>query len=171
MDFPLEAESLVRDALAQLAELQSALQQLGAMAGEKLAAMRRADAAALQDLAAREAPLLTELFRRESVRKATLARLAQTLQCAAAGRAVLTEIAARVRAPLRSCLQARMAALQSAAAELQRKNRLAAAVAQNLQAHVHGIFAAVAGSAPAPVYGPRGQQAAGAGRRWVDAVG
>ncbi len=171
-----ETGLLAREVLAQLAELQAALGQLAALAAQKLGALRRADAAELQQLAAREGAALTELFRREPVRKANLARLAQALRCAEPQRPSLTVIAECLPEPLGSTLRARAAALAAAARELQQKNRLAATVARNLHGHVRGIFASIAGAERPAVYGPpgnarRGAAAGGVGRRWVDAVG
>jgi hypothetical protein len=78
----------------------------------------------------------------------------------------------RLPEPLASSLRARNAALQAVAGELQRKNRLNAKVAQNLQMHICGIFAEVAsGAQPAPVYGPSGRQNAAGSQKWLDAVG
>ncbi len=171
--------ALVRDVLDQLAGLHAALQELVQLAKDKLTAMRRADSAALQALAAREAPLVTDLFRREPVRKASLARLAQALQCPDPEHPRLSILADRLPEPLRSTLRARAAALECAALELQRKNRVAASAARNLQAHLRGVFAALAGAVAAPVYGPKGPPLVGGpaepqlsgGRCWVDAVG
>jgi hypothetical protein len=84
----------------------------------------------------------------------------------------LKDIAARLPEPLASSLRARSTVLQTSAAELQRKNRLAGRVAQNLQSHIRGIFADVAAAAQESlVYGPQGQHETGRPRCWVDAVG
>jgi hypothetical protein len=163
---------LLRDLVGHLLRLGTALSELTALAGEKLTAIRRADSAALEQCAAREGALLQRVFREEGQRKAVLARLAQGLQCPDAERVRLTEIAARLPEPLASSLRARGAVLRDQAAELQQKNRLAAAVARNLQSHLRSLFAEVAGrSNEAPVYGPQGQQDSSVTRGWVDAVG
>jgi hypothetical protein len=162
----------IRELLTHLASLHVALSTLAGLAGEKLGALRRADAPALQDCARREGELLNAVFRAEQQRKAVLARVAQSLHLPAEPRSTLTEIAARLGEPLASAVRARSTALQDAAAELQRKNGLVARVAQSLQSHVRGIFAEVAGAAHEPAgYGPRGQHETGTPRCWVDAVG
>lgn len=152
-----------------LADLLATLKELTALATEKLAAMRQADTEALNRCAAREEELLRELFRRQQARNAELARLAQTLHCP---QPCLSEIITRLPEPLASSLWARSVALKEIAVELQRRNRLAASVAQNLQAHIRGIFADVASATQESlVYGPRGQHELSSPRRWVDAVG
>lgn len=162
----------LRELGQHLIDLQTALKQLSDLAAEKLTALRRADTGALQACAAREEQLLRELFRREPSRKAALARVAQTLQLADSAHARLNDIVARLPEPLASSWQARRVALRDIAAELQRKNRLAASVARNLHSHIRGIFADVANAAQeSVVYGPQGQHAGGRPRCWVDAVG
>jgi hypothetical protein len=162
----------LRELGQHLSDLQTALQQLSDLAADKLAALRRADTEALQACAAREEQLLREVFRSEPSRKAALARVAQTLLLADAARAQLNDIVARLPEPQASSWRARSVALRDIAAELQRKNRLAAGVARNLHSHIRGIFADVATAAQeSVVYGPQGQHAAGCPRCWVDAVG
>ena len=156
----------------QLASLHAALKSLAELATTKLAAMRRADTAELERCAAREEALLREVVCSEQGRRALLARVAQELQYPEPARASLTDLTERLPEPLASSFRARNAALRETALELQRKNRLAAGVAHNLQSHLRGVFAEVAGIAQQPVgYGPQGQQAVGRPRCWVDAVG
>ena len=162
----------VHDLVARLGELHAALQQLTQLATDKLAAMSRADAAALQDCASREEEILRAVFRSEAQRKATLARVAQGLLGQAPAQTRLKDIAKHLPDALASSLRARSAALQASAAELQRKNRLAGRVAHNLQSHIRGVFADVTAAAQeSPVYGPQGQHATGRPRQWVDAIG
>ncbi len=144
----------IRDLGARLAELQTALEKLTELATDKLAALSRADAAALQDCAAREEEILREVFRSEPRREAALARVAQSLHGAMSSPIKLKDVAARLPEPFASSLRARSTALQASAAELQRKNRLAGRVAQDLQSHIRGIFADAQES---PVYGPQRQ--------------
>ena len=152
-----------------LAALHATLKQLTELANTKLAAMRQADTNALNACAAREEELLREVFRMEQARNAVLARLAQSLHCP---NVRLTEIAARLPEPLASSLRARSLALKEIAGELQRRNKLAAIVAQNLQGHIRGVFADVASATQESlVYGPQGQHEMSSPRRWVDAVG
>lgn len=155
-----------------LTTLHAALRQLAELAGEKLAALRGADAEALQLCAARELVLLKEVLGAQQERNALLARLAQSLRCPQPQATRLTEIADRLPEPLASSLRARSAALREVATELQRKNQLAATVARNLQAHIRGIFAEVAGAAQESlVYGCKGAHQTSSTRCWVDAVG
>jgi chromosome segregation ATPase len=162
----------IQELMARLAELHAALQRLSQLATDKLAAMSRADAVALQDCAAREEEVLREVFRSEPRRKAALARVAQGLPDPAPAQIRLKDIAAQLSEPLASSLRARSTALQASAKELQRKNRLAGRVAHNLQSHIRGVFADVATAAQeSAVYGPHGQHATGRPRQWVDAVG
>ena len=155
-----------------LTELHGGLKQLAALASEKLAALRAADAPALELCAAREGELVREVLSKEQQRNALLARLAQSLRFSLAEGAGLTEIAARLPEPLASSVRARGMALRETAAELQRKNRLVASVAHNLQAHIRGVLGDVAKAArESLVYGSAGRHEAGSPRYWVDAVG
>ncbi len=166
------AEQAAQELPALLAELHESLKQLLELAGEKLAAMRRADHEALQQCAQREGQVLQELFRREPQRKAVLARLAHGLRAPHESVPCLSDLTGRLPEPLASSLRARAGALRAVAEELQRKNRLAAAVARNLQSHIRGIFAELAGVAQeSQMYGPHGRQQNGAARCWIDALG
>lgn len=163
---------LLRELGQQLAELHGRLKQLAEVAGEKLAALRRADAVALTQCAAREEGLLRENLGGEQRHKALLARLAQALQCPQPARATLTEVTSRLPEPAASLLRARGEAVRQIAADLQRKNGLAGEVARKLQMHLCGVVADLAGGPPeAALYGPHGRQAGGVLRRFVDAVG
>jgi flagellar biosynthesis/type III secretory pathway chaperone len=162
----------ISDLAARLTELHAALEQLASVAADKLAALSRADAAALQDCAAREEEILREVFRGEPRRRAALARVAQSLHIQASQPMRLKDLVARLPEPQAASLRARSTVLQASAAELQRKNRLAGRVAQNLQSHIRGIFADVAMAAQESlVYGPQGQHETGRPRCWVDAIG
>lgn len=170
--FPAALALAARDLAQHLAELHVALKRLGALAADKLAAMRRADTAALQTCAVSEEETLKEVFRRQEGRNAALARVAQSLPLSGTSPPRLKEIIDRLPEPLASSLRARSVALQEAATDLRRKNELAGAVARNLQAHLRGIFADVAAAAQeSVVYGPQGQHETGRPRCWVDAVG
>ena len=169
---PAARAALLRELGAHLAGLHALMKKLAALADEKLAAMRRADTEALDGCTAREAELVQSAFADDAKRKAILARVAQSLHLPQPERARLSEIVARVPEPLASALAARNRALREIAAELQRKNRLAAKVAQNLQLHLRGLFAELAGAAQETrVYGPRGQHEGSRPRCWVEAVG
>ena len=159
----------LNDGLGGLHEL---LKQLVELADQKLAGMRAADTAALQACAAREAEVLEELARSDQERQATLARLAQALQIPKSARGCLSEITARIPEPLASALRARRLALREIAAQLQRKNKLAAGVAHNLQAHIRAVFAEVAkANQESVVYGPQGRHEQAGVLSWLDAVG
>lgn len=158
--------------LAHLADLQEVLGQLANTATEKLAALRRADAAALQTLTVTETELLQTLFHTAQERGAVLARLAQALQCPDLSNVRLGEIADRLPEPHASALRARSTALRAMTDELQRKNRIAGQVAQNLQQHIHSVFEALRGADQSTVgYGPQGKPETTSGERWVNAVG
>jgi len=162
----------LRELVGCLSNLQTALKRLLALAEEKLAAMRAADVGALRDCALREDALLKQVFMEEKQRKAVLARVAQSVPCSGQERVSLTELADHLPEPLASSLRARSTALQALAEKLQQKNRVAANVAQNLQSHIRGVFAAVAKvGQETGVYGPRGEHESNVERRWIDAVG
>ena len=164
---PIVAE--LRDALATLHGL---LQQLTELAGRKLDAMRRADTGDLQSCAAMEHRLLRDVSAKRKQREAILARLAQSLHWPEAVAAPLGEIADRLPEPFSSSIRAKNRALREVADTLQQKNRLAAAVARNLHAHVRSIFAELAkANQECVLYGPSGQHEQTSTDAWVDAVG
>lgn len=155
-----------------LADLHARLKELVALTDEKLSALKRADVAALDACAIREQVLVKDVLTREEQRNAILARVAQCLPSKPRPGAGLTEIADLLPEPAASALRARSVALRGLATELQRKNRIAADVARNLQTHIRGIFAEVAKAAQeSVVYGSSGQHELSSVRRCVDAVG
>ena len=165
-------EPALRALNEQLASLHAAMKRLVELANDKLAAMRRADTAALERCTADEAELIKVVFNGEARRKALLARVAQSLHLPHPERVRLRDIAEKLPEPLASALRARNVALREVAVDLQQKNRLAAKVAQNLQSHIRGLFAELAGAAQEiPVYGPRGQHSSSRPRCWVEAIG
>lgn len=156
-------------ALARLHEL---LKQLAEVAGDKLDAIRRADAAALHVATAREAALLETLPAVAQERAAALAQLAQALQWPRIQSARVPEIADRLPEPSASALRSRGLALRQIAEDLRKKNRIAAEVAQRLQQHMRSIFADIAkANQESVVYGPRGNHEQITRRFWLDAVG
>ena len=162
----------VRELLTQLGELHGRLQELLHIATDKLGALRRADAGALTQCAAREEALLRETLGCEQQHKALLARLAQGLRLGGDRPPTLTQLAGRLPAAESAILRAKSEVLRRTAAELQQKNRLAAEVARRLQMHVRGVFADLAGATETPaVYGPRGRPEAGRPRQWLNALG
>lgn len=167
---PLEAQ--VSELLATLTAAHELLRRLLELAGDKLAAMRRADTEALQRCAVEESEVLQRMFERERHRHALLARLAQSLQWRDASQVTLLDILARLPEPFSSRLRAKTAGLRQSAAELQEKNRLAAAVARNLHMHIRAVFDDVASAnQESVVYGPNGQHEQRNTKSWVDAVG
>ncbi len=162
----------LRELVGHLSELQTGMRGLTELTAEKLAALSAADTAALQDVALREDKLLRRVLYSEQERNAVLARLAQALRLPPGNGVRLTELANHLPEPLASSLRAKSLALQAVAKELQRKNKIAADVARNLQSHIRGIFAEVAGAAQeSQVYGPQGRHEMSHLRNWVDAVG
>jgi len=165
-------EDPVRDLLGTVTSLHELLKQLLQLAGKKLAAMRAADADALQQCAADEAAVLQALFEREKQRDALLARLAQSLQWREAGHPRLSAFAERLPEPFSSRLQAKIAGLRQTAQELRQKNQLAATVARNLHKHIRTVFEDVAKvNQESVVYGPSGKHEQRNMKTWIDAVG
>lgn len=165
-------DALARQLDENVAGLHSRLRQLLELAQEKLAALRSANADALQSCAARESNLLEQVLHNEQERTAVLARLAQTLHLPAEHKQSLEHIADLLAEPRRSALRARNAALRDVATQLQEKNKLVARVAHNLQSHIRGVFAALAKvNQESIVYGPKGQHEQRNIRSWLDAVG
>lgn len=160
------------DLLAYLADMHADLKDLADLSGTKLAALRQADTVTLQACAAREEELLKRVLLAERRRDALLARAAQHLHCPELATRGLSALEKHLAEPQTSILRARRAALRDVAADLQRKNQVAAAVARHLQEHIRGIFADVAKvTQESLVYGARGQPETSTARCWVDAVG
>lgn len=127
-----------------LGELQTLLTRLVECADEKLHAIRCAGAEALQACVGREMQYLDELLAVERKRDAIVARIAQQLQQPSLRRAPVQQTAEKFPEPLRSSIHARCMGLRQAAEKLQRKNRVAAEVAQGLQSHVRAVFGELA---------------------------
>lgn len=161
-----------RELLAALAALHERLLSLAHLASEKLRAMRAADVATLDELAAREAAELDSLQERDTAREAIVARLAQHLPDSIGPLPKLGELAARLPEPFASQIRAKNEGLRVAARSLEEKNRLVAIVARSLHAHVRGVFADLAGAnQETVVYERTGRHDQRVTRSWVDAVG
>lgn len=164
-----------------LAETQRQTRALLDLAERKLVALRRADAAELNQCAREEASLVEEAQRTGCARKTVIARLAQRLRAPRLRNGSLAEIAARLPEPFSSSLKARSVPLRELAVALEEKNQLIARVARNLHQHIRAVFDALAQPEDeAAAYGPTGERPvanrsqSGANRprkTWVDAVG
>ena len=162
----------VDELLQYLQTLHALLKKLTALANEKLAALRQADSAALIDCAAREGVLIRDVLFGQQQRDALLARVAQRLPSDAGEVTTITALAAHFPEPISSSLRARGAALRAVAIELRRKNSVVTEVAQNLQAHIHGIFTDVANASQETlVYSAKGNPETSRTRFCVDATG
>lgn len=129
------------DSLGELTGLMSSLVDC---AGEKLAAIRRASAEALQSCVAAEMQTLDAVLAAERKRDAVVARVAQRLQLPSLRRASMTQVAEKFSEPWRSAIRARCMGLRKAAENLRQKNGVAAEVARGLQSHVRAVFGALA---------------------------
>jgi flagellar biosynthesis/type III secretory pathway chaperone len=155
-----------------LGALHTLLKQLADQADAKLAALRAADASALQTCAARETELLQHVARNAQERQAIVARLAQHLPPSLPNEMPLSELIEKFPEPQASILRARSLALRESARKLQEKNSLAARVAHHLQSHIRAVFAELAKvNQESVVYGPKGQHEQAALRSCLDAVG
>jgi flagellar biosynthesis/type III secretory pathway chaperone len=155
-----------------LGALHTMLKQLAEQADAKLAALRAADAKALQACAARETELLQQVARNAQERQAALARLAQHLPPQPRPERPLAALIEQFPEPQASILRARSVALRESAGKLQEKNRLAARVAHHLQTHIRAVFAELAKvNQESVVYGPKGQHEQAGLRSCLDAVG
>lgn len=155
-----------------LGELHGLVKQLGDNAAAKLAAMRRADAATLQQLALDEEDTLRRTAAAERRRSAILAALAQALHWPQARGAKLDELAARIPEPAASQIRARNTGLRAVAENLRKNTRLVADVARSLQTHIRAVLDELAGAHLETVrYGANGTHERTAARTWVDALG
>ena len=165
-------ETTARELNDNLAALQGLLKRLLEMAGDKLTAIRAADADELQGCTALETDLLEQVKRVGQERAAVLARAAQCVPVADPKTIRLSELAGHWPEPFSSVFRARNEALRKLAADLQEKNRLVASVARHLQSHIRAVFAELAKvNQESVVYGPKGQHYQRNVRSWVDAVG
>lgn len=168
-----DASGDARELLSVLGDLQGLLQQLVDTAERKLQAMREGQPTELTDCTRRELDLLQAVHKAEQRRNATLARLAQGLQCPELRTGTLSMTAEVLPEPQRSQLRARIAGLRQTASDLRQKNQLASEVARRLQVHLRSVFSELARTQQENVvYGPKGQQWTGGGSRLiVDAMG
>jgi hypothetical protein len=166
------ADDVARRLLDVLNDLQQVLHDLLELSRNKLTALREADADALQRAAELEALCIERLVGVHDRRRAVLAELAQTLHWPGARSATLTQISGRLEEPLASALRARSEGLRAMALDMEKNNRLAAAVARGLHEHLRGVFADLARACETQqVYDSRGQAEAVRDRLWVDAIG
>ncbi len=166
------ADDPIKALVQHLAALHALLRELEQIAVAKLAAMRKADAQALQDCASRESHLLEQVLRLARLRPAVLARAAQSLPGAAPAAPTLSQIANRAPQPISSALRARMRGLEEVTLRLQESNRVAALVARELHARVRDLFAALAnGQRGKCGYGPQGRETLSGANALFEAVG
>ncbi len=164
--------TVVPDLQVHLTGMHALLKQLTDAADVKLEGMRRADTETLRGCADREADLLQRVFDYAQGRPALVARVAQALHRDELKEVPLLQLADELPEPHAAALRAHSTALRQVSQELQRKNRIAARVAHNLQSHIHGIFADVAKVGQESCgYDVRGNPNVSTKRRWVDAVG
>lgn len=172
---PAESETLAqhtRTLLSALTALHERLVDLAQLALAKIGAMRAADVATLDSLAAREAAALESLQACDAQRRAILAGFAQHLPQLTRQAPRLGELADCLPAPLALQIRAKNEGLRSAARTLEEKNQLVAFVARSLHSHVRGVFADLArANQESVVYGRTGQHDQRVARSWVDAVG
>ncbi|MCG3127637.1 MAG: hypothetical protein CHACPFDD_02504 [Phycisphaerae bacterium] len=163
---------IARQLLDHLAQTQTHLRVLVETGRAKLAAMRRADAGGLQQIASREAALLEAFLLHERSRAIIVAQLAQTLRQPELTRATLHTISELLPEPARSAIVARKHALAELAEALRRDNALAARVARDLQGHVRAVYAAMNEACRQSFgYGPAGNERHVDRDACVDAVG
>ena len=172
---PIDGTALAaetRRLLTSLAVLHERLMSLAQLAVDKIAAMRRADVAALDLLATQEATELESLRSCEAEREAILAAVAQQLPDCRGLQPRLADLAGLLPEPFASQIRAKYEGLRSAARKLKEKNRLVADVAHGLHAHIRGVFADLASAnQETVVYGRTGRHDQRVTRSWVDAVG
>lgn len=158
--------------LEELVSHQDALRGLLGMSERKLESLRRADTIALHTISQEETEAVDAIASLDARRNAVLARLAQLVPDTVPQRPRLSEIAAVVPEPFSSQILAKTLGLRDLAEKLQRKNRLAAAVARGLQDHIRAVFAeAASANCEAVAYGRNGKADERVNRNWVDAVG
>lgn len=155
--------------LGDLAALQ---EELAVVLDAKLAAMRRADVAAMHSASAREGHLMGQAARLDAARHATVARVAAALGLPRGEPVTLTAVAARVDGAPRAALHVAGARLRDAMLRVAERNRVVSMVSGEMLAHFRSVFAAMARRPESPAeYTPRGGAAHGAECMALDAVG
>lgn len=170
---PAQVGALLAELLEALSASSDTVSRLAALAGQKLSALRQADADALHRCAQVEGRLVAALTQLIRQRQAVLARLAQALHAPPLAQRPISELAARLDPPQASLLLAAAQRLAMLGGELQRKNALTARAARGLQEHIHAALAALqAEPTPDVTYRASGQRdRQSAGSKWIDAVG
>jgi hypothetical protein len=149
-------------------------EQLAEAIQSRLAAMRRADVAALADFAVREQNLVRQLQELEGTRRSLVVRMAEELDLPGRGvRApTVSQIAARLPEPSRSRLLREADSLKLAALRAARNNRLAGVVSREVLGHLHGVLGSIRPPEEGPfAYAGDGARVAPSPPRIFEAVG
>lgn len=142
---------LVRDLVRLLGEQTRLHAEMTAHMGDKLAAMRRANAEEIQAITARELALAEQAAEREGLRRQITRRIAEG-RGVPRGRADamrLTELAELLAEPRRSQLLTAATGLKAVLAELQRLQRTHVLVTHETLKHLRQVVAVMCGGGPA----------------------
>ncbi len=154
------------DLVKLLNQIQTLYEELLALIGKKIQAMKRADLEAMRTSQASEQELTRRLHEREGLRRQLMDAIGLELGLPApAGRTLkVSQLAARIGEAERVPLSATVDRLRSTIAKVAQANRVAGVISREIVNHLRWVFAAVQprGETPAgysgagvPVCGPR----------------
>lgn len=141
-----------------LERLIAAHESLLALTGEHRAAIARADGAATQECARRQAELAQQIGKLETERRALVTALVPTAPVPPAKPLSLAALAALFPEPVRARITAFAARLRELLLRVQEENRVIRTATHALIAHMDGLMQQVAKAlSHAGVYGPKGR--------------
>ncbi|MEK6798158.1 MAG: flagellar protein FlgN [Planctomycetota bacterium] len=167
---PSRLPDLIR-LFGHLAGLQDELFEL---IDRKIAAMRRADVAAMQECAAREQSLVQRLQEREGLRRQLTDLVGEELALPPGAARCLTvsRLAGRLGDQERRNLNDAAGKLRSAVLKVQQAHRVAGMICREITRHLAWVFAAVRPGEPAgPSYSPAGMVASRSGACLFETIG
>lgn len=165
-------EQLVNQLAESLAGLRRLYEELVAVLGRKLDAMKRADSDALGSCGARERFLAGQIAEVEVGRKQLLGQLQGQLGFDARRGVTISQVAERLDEPARSQLLVLAEGLRHLVTEADRLNQVGALVTKELLVHFRRVYEAMRmPQAGDGLYGPHGGREAVGAERLIDAVG
>ncbi len=139
-------ESRSRDLVALMCDLKELHEELLSVIGQKLAAMRRADTDALNSCLARERFLSDRIRQQEGLRQQLVRLMGQEigLPAEAAQQLSLRDLAEELGEPRRAQLLGLAASVREVLAAIDRSNKVATLVTEEMLKHFRRVYAAMA---------------------------
>lgn len=150
----------LRELVRAFEALRGLHEQLITVVESKIAAMKSADAASLQEVGRDERELLKNLAERDARRASLMQSLARQcgMSAKAARSATVSQIGSNLPSAERELLAGAAARLQPVMARAAQANRVAGTIARQVTSHMKFVFSALRPAQPNPVgYGLRGE--------------